>query len=54
MEEDHPLQYPWTFTYFKKVANRGYEDSTFNMGTVKTVRRRRDGQQLLQPRLASP
>eukprot|EP00966_Prymnesium_polylepis_P281139 6495533-Prymnesium_polylepis.1 len=35
--EEHPLQYEWNFTYFKKVANKSYEDSTFTLGTTRTV-----------------
>mmetsp|Transcript_72833 Transcript_72833/g.161836 ORF Transcript_72833/g.161836 Transcript_72833/m.161836 type:complete len:190 (-) Transcript_72833:342-911(-) len=34
---EHPTQHAWTFTYFKKVANKSYEDSTFTMGTARTV-----------------
>ncbi|KAL1495917.1 hypothetical protein AB1Y20_014559 [Prymnesium parvum] len=37
VEEEHSLEHEWTFTYFKKVANRSYEDSTFTLGTCKTV-----------------
>ena len=33
----HPLAYPWTFTYFKKVANKSYEENTFTLGTTETV-----------------
>ena len=33
----HPLAYPWTFTYFKKVANKSYEENTFTLGTTSTV-----------------
>jgi len=34
--EDHALQHHWTFTYFKKVANKDYETSTYNLGTDRT------------------
>jgi len=33
----HPLSYPWTFTYFKKVANKSYEENTYTLGTTSTV-----------------
>ena len=36
-DELHPLAYPWTFTYFKKVANKSYEENTFTLGTTSTV-----------------
>jgi len=36
-EEGHALTYPWTFTYFKKVANKSYEENTFTLGTTSTV-----------------
>merc|ERR1719231_648919 len=36
-DQQHPLQYAWSFTYFKKVANKSYEDSTFTLGTTRTV-----------------
>ena len=35
--ETHPLQFPWTFTFFKKMANRGYEENTSMLGTTETV-----------------
>lgn len=35
--ETHPLQYPWTFTYFKKIANKSYEENTYTLGTTSTV-----------------
>jgi hypothetical protein len=35
--EGHPLAYPWTFSYFKKVANKSYEENTFTLGQVETV-----------------
>ncbi|EOD07774.1 hypothetical protein EMIHUDRAFT_460036 [Emiliania huxleyi CCMP1516] len=31
------LTYPWSFSYFKKVANRSYEENTSALGTVQTV-----------------
>jgi hypothetical protein len=34
----HQLQYPWTFTYFKKVAAKSYEENTYTLGTTSTVR----------------
>jgi len=36
-DEGHPLQFPWTFSYFKKVANKSYEDNTFTLGTTASV-----------------
>ena len=33
----HPLQFPWTFTYFKKVANKSYEENTYTLGTTASV-----------------
>ena len=35
--DEHPLTYPWTFTYFKKVANKSYEENTYTLGTTATV-----------------
>jgi len=35
--EVHTLAYPWTFTYFKKVASKSYEDNTYTLGTTATV-----------------
>ena len=37
-EDTHALAYPWTFTYFKKVANKSYEENTYTLGTTSTVR----------------
>ena len=37
-DDTHALAYPWTFTYFKKVANKSYEENTFTLGTTETVR----------------
>ena len=37
--ETHPLQFPWTFTFFKKAANKGYEENTSTLGTTESVRR---------------
>ena len=39
MIESHPLQFPWTFTFFKKAANKGYEENTSTLGTTESVRR---------------
>ena len=36
--ETHPLQFPWTFTFFKKAANKGYEENTSVLGTTESVR----------------
>ena len=36
-EDTHALAYPWTFTYFKKVANKSYEENTYTLGTTSTV-----------------
>ena len=41
MIETHPLQFPWTFTFFKKAANKGYEENTSTLGTTESVRRAR-------------
>ena len=41
MIESHPLQFPWTFTFFKKAANKGYEENTSTLGTTESVRRAR-------------
>eukprot|EP00962_Isochrysis_galbana_P034503 scaffold11693_cov115-Isochrysis_galbana.AAC.7 len=38
MSDSTALMYPWSFSYFKKVANKSYEDNTFALGTVQTVR----------------
>ena len=38
MIESHPLQFPWTFTFFKKAANKGYEENTSTLGTTESVR----------------
>ena len=38
MIETHPLQFPWTFTFFKKAANKGYEENTSTLGTTESVR----------------
>jgi len=35
--ETHPLQFPWTFTFFKKAANKGYEENTSTLGTTESV-----------------
>ena len=35
--EAHPLQFPWTFTYFKKIANKSYEENTYTLGTTSSV-----------------
>ena len=35
--EEHSLSYPWTFTYFKKVAIKSYEENTYTLGTTSTV-----------------
>jgi hypothetical protein len=35
--EGHPLAFPWAFTYFKKVANKSYEENTYNLGTCQSV-----------------
>ena len=35
--EIHPLQFPWTFTYFKKIANKSYEENTYTLGTTSSV-----------------
>ena len=35
--DEHPLTYPWTFTYFKKVANKSYEENTYTLGMTATV-----------------
>ena len=37
MSDEATLAYPWTFTYFKKVANKSYEDNTYTLGTTHTV-----------------
>jgi hypothetical protein len=39
--ESHPLQFPWTFTFFKKAANKGYEENTSMLGTTESVRNAR-------------
>ena len=48
-DEGHPLQFPWTFSYFKKVANKSYEDNTFTLGTTASVRRPCGALLLLSP-----
>ena len=35
--ESHPLQFPWTFTFFKKAVNKGYEENTSTLGTTESV-----------------
>ena len=50
-DQTHPLQFPWTFTYFKKMANKGYEENTSTLGTTKTVRARQ-GHSRKQPLLS--
>ncbi len=33
-----PLSAAWSFTYFKKLASKSYEDNTVTLGTVRSVR----------------
>ena len=35
--DTHALQASWAFTYFKKNANKSYEDNTTTLGTVRSA-----------------
>jgi hypothetical protein len=36
-DDQHPLQFDWTWTFFKKVQNKSYEECTHTLGTTDTV-----------------
>ena len=40
---ESPLSAAWSFTYFKKLASKSYEDNTTVLGTVRSVRLRGGG-----------